>query len=497
MFSLPDNRFVSLAGFGDTFVIESAELIPISGKGQPLCFTDESAPRDYQAAERLIWHGGVLRLRAGGNQPVEINQVGNLPSSLVINGIDLRRCRRFADDQLTDVTGFGKLETVGLRGQKDLSDTALESLVTVCSPREIDLANTSITDETLGCLAGISGLESLDLSFTAITDEGLASIEGCKSLRRLALAGTQISDAGVQHLSKLTELAELDLSGTNISGDGLEKLKNLTGLERLMLDHTQIQDADMAHLRSTPTLTSLSLANTRVSDAGLRELDELKGLAETCVVGTQVTTGGVAAFNQKLPDCRVEHQGDAPVDLLKLFSIHRKADTGGWTFKQEALVSSGGKWPRVKIPFLPPEEYLLDVAAGRASRKDGGLFLGLVLGGQRFGVTINTILAGAIASGLELVDGRRVDNNETTVAGYPLGDSEAFTIRVVVRKSRITVSIDGRLIIDWHGDPSRLAPYHWQGDFDENVLALSSYDTVYRITKMQITPISSTNRNEP
>jgi hypothetical protein len=59
-------------------------------------------------------------------------------------------------------------------------------------------------------------------------------------------------------------------------------------------------------------------------------------------------------------------------------------------------------------------------------------------------------------SGLGLIDGKNVDNNETTRLGGILPPRQPNRIAIEVRKNRVVVTVDGRQVIDWEGDVSRL-----------------------------------------
>jgi hypothetical protein len=60
----------------------------------------------------------------------------------------------------------------------------------------------------------------------------------------------------------------------------------------------------------------------------------------------------------------------------------------------------------------------------------------------------------------------------------------------VVRNDRVTVTCDGRTLIDWHGDASRLSlSDYWQTP--HNRLFLGAYDCRYRFHRVTLTEISA------
>ena len=67
---------------------------------------------------------------------------------------------------------------------------------------EIDLGDTSITDDALAHLTHFGSLEWLCLENTSVTDAGLRHIAGLKSLRELILVKTETTVAGVNALKR-------------------------------------------------------------------------------------------------------------------------------------------------------------------------------------------------------------------------------------------------------------------------------------------------------
>lgn len=63
-----------------------------------------------------------------------------------------------------------------------------------------------------------------------------------------------------------------------------------------------------------------------------------------------------------------------------------------------------------------------------------------------------------------------------------------------IRKDAVTVTCDGRTVIDWRGEPSRLSlSDYWRTPRDEALL-LGAYDCRCRIYRLTLTPISGTGK---
>ena len=91
----------------------------------------------------------------------------------------------------------------------------------------LQMGNADVDDKTLDLLRGMSKLRELDLNDSSITDDGLAKIAKLPSLRTLRLRGTKITDAGFhEHLMNLPTLKQLDLRQTNVEMETVEAWKN-------------------------------------------------------------------------------------------------------------------------------------------------------------------------------------------------------------------------------------------------------------------------------
>jgi len=80
---------------------------------------------------------------------------------------------------------------------------------------------------------------------------GIPCVQGLKQLRQLDLANTQVTDAGMSCLAGMTTLKGLNLENTRITDAGLAHLKTLTGLQILHLNGTHITEAGVARLKYT------------------------------------------------------------------------------------------------------------------------------------------------------------------------------------------------------------------------------------------------------
>jgi hypothetical protein len=189
--------------------------------------------------------------------------------------------------------------------------------------------------------------------------------------------------------------------------------------------------------------------------------------------------------------------GSAPepagqVDLLRLIDPQRDSVVGAWTFVEGSLVSPGGQWTRLQIPYAPPEEYDLTLTVARTANLES-LNIGLVGGGRQF----LALLDGwkGTRYGLELVDGRPAQDNETTTFRQVFTNDRKATVVCSVRREGVRVEVDGNVLIDWKGGYHRLSLYPaWTVSSPESLL-LGCYECVWRIDAMTLRPVAGTGRS--
>jgi hypothetical protein len=96
---------------------------------------------------------------------------------------------------------------------------------------------------------------------------------------------------------------------------------------------------------------------------------------------------------------------------------------------------------------------------------------------------------GTVAALLE-IDAKPGNKNETSHPTTMLLTPKPVRIRVAVLKSGISVACNGRLLVDWSGDVRRLPAR-------EGGLYLRSWSDIFRITRIQLTPITRAGSSEP
>jgi hypothetical protein len=198
----------------------------------------------------------------------------------------------------------------------------------------------------------------------------------------------------------------------------------------------------------------------------------------------------VAGLTRTKIDKRLEITGLLPpvrpsIDLLKMIDLDRDPAHGKWQFKDGKLISPKVPFGRVEIPYAPPEEYDLHVVL-EMDENQGSVNIGLAAGGYRVLAVIDgwSPERSVLGSIEDLAEGEAVYNGRVLVAGRP------NTIVCSVRKSRLGVKVNGKLILDWAADYSRckLEPY-WATPHPR-ALVLAEFNSEFRFTKVSLVPVT-------
>jgi serine/threonine protein kinase len=184
-------------------------------------------------------------------------------------------------------------------------------------------------------------------------------------------------------------------------------------------------------------------------------------------------------------------KGKGVVDLLA--AIDPKLDFVAGDF---ALDGSGLLTPprvlraRVMVPYTPPTEYDFTMVV---ERKEGvnSLNYGVIWGGKLISLVVDG-KGPAIedAAGMDFIGGRPFFDNETTTKGPFLSPGKRSTVVTSVRKGSLTMTIDGRVVFSWKGDPSRVAENPAIAVPNKAAMTVGCYDSSFLISQLTVTPVS-------
>lgn len=183
------------------------------------------------------------------------------------------------------------------------------------------------------------------------------------------------------------------------------------------------------------------------------------------------------------------------VDLLEPISLKDDAIMGTWLLStKKSLVSpADAEVSLLRLPFTPPEEYDLCITLGRISDKARLTIILAVGEGKQVALGLDGWTNGEV-NGLALIDGKPGDQNETTVKRRIFKDLESKTVTCKVRKTRITILVDGGKLIDWNADYKRVGLNAVYKIPDKSMLYIGGWSSSFEIEKISLVQISGQGR---
>ena len=184
----------------------------------------------------------------------------------------------------------------------------------------------------------------------------------------------------------------------------------------------------------------------------------------------------------------------APVDLLALIDPVRDSVTGGWSLLDGTLVAPQSSNARLQVPYNLPDEYTVTLVIERKSGTKG-FHTGLVVAGYRALVSLDVSNdKDGRGYGIQRLDGMTWNQNETSRLQQPsvLPLDQKQTVVFTVRHDQITVVCNDSTLIDWKGDPERLALDALDQERIPNPkqLFIGESECVFHISKMELRPLT-------
>ena len=129
------------------------------------------------------------------------------------------------------------------------------------------------------------------------------------------------------------------------------------------------------------------------------------------------------------------------------------------------------KYGRLVLADPPPASYRLQLLARRTEGEEG-FAIHLPVGNSDVAAILSCFSADKSLgkfSGLALVDGLDVPFTPDRVPGDIFDDGKDHHVEAIVHPSSVTVKVDGKPIIQWNGDPSRLRAHSWLGEGEKSL----------------------------
>lgn len=273
-----------------------------------------------------------------------------------------------------------------------------------------------------------------------------------------------------QERAALAEQARL--SGEKAKKEAEEKAAALVEADRKALEEKEKKEAE----------------EKARAEAKRKELEaEAKRKAEAAIVKPP-SSAPSSAPEVKAPP--LPPPANPEVNVLSRLDSGQDAVTGSWGYDGKSLVSprEGGPY-YYRLPYEPPEEY--DLAFTLERRSGTVLAIKLCSGATPFTITLDKV---GTASGLELLDGRPVESNESFRRGAVFTNRKPAAVKCSVRKGRVTVTVEGRAVVDWSGDFKRLSSAASWAPSNPRAMHLGTFDSEYVFTSISVTPVSGPGR---
>ncbi len=202
-------------------------------------------------------------------------------------------------------------------------------------------------------------------------------------------------------------------------------------------------------------------------------------IVEKPAVSAVVNPPSPNSFLWTEPKLVVERAGDS-IDLIKAIDLSRDVTLGEWQQTPSALISA--RHSRLYVPVKCPDDYQLNFTVRRLDHLDG-LVIGFMMAGRQGMAAIECW--DAKTSGL-YVDGRLANDNATTWRG-PTQLDQRCRITMTIHPGHAHVAIEGKTIIDWHGNPEQLSLFYGLGSRESVFLA--AFDSLVVVESATLVPI--------
>ncbi len=148
---------------------------------------------------------------------------------------------------------------------RDTNDNAVRAVIAdvraLSSLNELDLSESSITDDGLGEIVRGRRLNIINVSDTQIVGTGLAELEP-DCLHELVAENSAFNDRGMKSIKSQERLFEINVKNCPVSDVGLERIERCSGLGWILLGGTEISDKSVdGVLRGFKNAHYISLKN--------------------------------------------------------------------------------------------------------------------------------------------------------------------------------------------------------------------------------------------
>jgi hypothetical protein len=177
------------------------------------------------------------------------------------------------------------------------------------------------------------------------------------------------------------------------------------------------------------------------------------------------------------------------IDLMPLIDPGKDAVVGKWEKKNGELLSGMASRGRIGIPYIPPDEYDVEVQYTRLGNDSNAIIL-YKPGASQFVLGIGWH---GRHMGFAMINGKSVDGNSTTKA-IALTKNKTYACRVEVRDTYVRAYMDGKLMIEHKTDYRDFGMHHYWEIGSKNTLGLFDNVSPTRYHKIMLREVKGRGR---
>ncbi len=121
---------------------------------------------------------------------------------------------------------------------------------------------------------------------------------------------------------------------------------------------------------------------------------------------------------------------------------------------------------------------------------DNAVLVGLARGNTPFALLLDSYPGLGCRSGLDILDGIFLDRSPAALPGTHAPQGRPITIITTVRKSGVTVTLDGKPLLSFPGPYSRLSPSPAYAGKDNRLLFVGAFDSRIHFSRLILSPLS-------
>jgi len=175
------------------------------------------------------------------------------------------------------------------------------------------------------------------------------------------------------------------------------------------------------------------------------------------------------------------------VDLLKMIDLKKDVVEGTWKIDNGSLISPIAPKAIVHIPYIPPDEYDLQLTVECLSAPEtGALVVGLA--GRDWQTEVQFNCEGRMYF-FEQVDGKP-GTGQYRVEGKYMKMNQPADLKLAVRKDKITVFVDGKQILELKDYAKRVSIHPFWKVPSTQTLFFGEQNTQYRLKQIKLTTVS-------